>query len=111
MLRFLKSFFGKQTPPAPEVPYKVEAPTLTPVPAVEVAPQPVQCGCGRSPTGFCVGLHKLSPAEWDVHPDNPVKPVAEVKAPAKKAAAKKPAAPKKPAAKKPAAPKKPAAKK
>jgi hypothetical protein len=25
----------------------------------------VPCGCGRSPTGFCTGLHKLSDAEWD----------------------------------------------
>jgi len=23
------------------------------------------CGCGRSSTGFCVGLHKLSAEEWD----------------------------------------------
>jgi CDGSH-type Zn-finger protein len=25
----------------------------------------VKCGCGRSPTGFCVGLHALSDAEWN----------------------------------------------
>jgi hypothetical protein len=25
----------------------------------------IPCGCGRSPTGFCTGLHKLSAAEWD----------------------------------------------
>ena len=24
----------------------------------------VKCGCGRSPTGFCVGLHLLSEEEW-----------------------------------------------
>ena len=97
MLRFLKSFFGKQTPPEAEVPYKVEAPVSTP----DVAPQPepIKCGCGRSPSGFCVGLHKLTGEEWAVHPDNPVKPVVVE---AKKPAAKKPAA-KKPADKKPAA--------
>ena len=39
-------------------PYKVEA------------PEPVKCGCGRSSTGYCVGLHKLTDAEWAAHPDN-----------------------------------------
>ena len=61
-----------------------------------------QCGCGRSPTGFCVGLHKLTAEEWAVSDQNPNKAsVAEVtadnkaaavakvkKAPAKKTAAK-----------------------
>jgi hypothetical protein len=23
------------------------------------------CGCGRSATGFCTGLHRLSDEEWD----------------------------------------------
>lgn len=26
---------------------------------------PVPCGCGRSATGFCTGLHALSDEEWD----------------------------------------------
>ena len=30
-----------------------------------VEPTPVICGCGRSPTGFCTGLHDLSDEEWD----------------------------------------------
>jgi hypothetical protein len=73
-----------------------------------------QCGCGRSPTGFCVGLHKLTAEEWAVSDQNPNKvSVAEVtadnkaaavakvkKAPAKKTADKKPAAKKAPAKKK-----------
>ena len=73
-----------------------------------------QCGCGRSPTGFCVGLHKLSAEEWavsdqnpnkasvaDVTADNKAKAVAKAKkAPAKKPAAKKPAAAKRAPAKK-----------
>jgi len=25
----------------------------------------VPCGCGRSATGFCTGLHELSDEEWD----------------------------------------------
>ena len=25
----------------------------------------VPCGCGRSATGFCTGLHRLSGEEWD----------------------------------------------
>jgi hypothetical protein len=73
-----------------------------------------QCGCGRSPTGFCVGLHKLTAEEWAVSDQNPNKAsVAEVtadnkaaavakvkKAPAKKTADKKPAAKRAPAKKK-----------
>jgi len=31
------------------------------------------CGCGRSPTGDCQGLHKLSDAEWAMHDLNPNK--------------------------------------
>ena len=93
--------------------------TVTPQKEVklEVAPVnlvaeagPAKCGCGRSPTGFCVGLHKLSVDEWAVHADNPNKVVA-VEAP--KAVAKKPAAKKtagtKPAAKKAAKTAKPKA--
>lgn len=26
---------------------------------------PAICGCGRSATGFCTGLHKLSDDEWN----------------------------------------------
>jgi len=26
---------------------------------------PAPCGCGRSATGFCTGLHALSDEEWD----------------------------------------------
>ena len=73
-----------------------------------------QCGCGRSPTGFCVGLHKLTAEEWAVSDQNPNKtPVADVtaenkaaavakvkKAPAKKTAAKPAAAKRAPAKKK-----------
>jgi len=107
MLRFLKGFFGKpkhpdMTPaPEPIAPYKVEAPTITALgeaPATVVVVEPAKCGCGRSSTGFCVGLHKLSPAEWAAHPDNPTPPVAEQKPVAKKAPVKKkPAATKAPA--------------
>ena len=34
----------------------------------DTVPAPAQarpCGCGRSATGFCVGLHALSAEEWD----------------------------------------------
>jgi len=107
MLRFLKGFFGKpkhpdlKLNPAPTVPYKVEAPTVVALgeaPATVVVVEPAKCGCGRSSTGLCVGLHKLSPAEWAAHPDNPKPPVAEQKPVAKKAPVKKkPAAIKAPA--------------
>ena len=68
-----------------------------------------QCGCGRSPTGFCVGLHKLTTEEWAMSDQNPNKAsVADVTADnkaaavakVKKAPAKKPAAAKKAPAKK-----------
>ena len=107
MFQKIKEFlFGKlpaeQTPSAPveAVPYKVE----TPAP-VSLSTVP-QCGCGRSPTGVCVGLHKLSADEWAVHADNPVKAAPAV-APA--APAKKPPAPRKPPVAKTAPAKKPAA--
>ena len=43
MLRFLKGFFAKPKEPAPEAPYKVEAPSTDwPFPkAREIAPEPV----------------------------------------------------------------------
>ena len=73
-----------------------------------------QCGCGRSPTGFCVGLHKLSAEEWAVSDQNPNKAsVADVTAGNKAAAVAKvkKALVKKTADKKPAAKKAPAKKK
>lgn len=106
MFQKIKEFlFGKlpveQPPVSVEaVPYKIEPPVPIPAP-------PAQCGCGRSPTGLCVGLHKLSADEWAVHADNPAKvvPVVAPAAPAKKQPAPKTATT--PAAK--AAPRKPAA--
>ena len=44
--------------------------------AVKVPAQPAEpakCGCGRSPTGLCVGLHKLSDEEWATNDANPNK--------------------------------------
>ena len=125
MFQKIKEFlFGKlpaeQTPSAPVevVPYKVETPAPVesthyrveepaPVTLIPLVPAPVQCGCGRSPTGLCVGLHKLSTDEWAVHADNPVKPVAKAAPVKKQPAARKPRA-KKPTGSKPAAIKAPA---
>jgi len=91
------------TPNVPQAPYKLEPPAdTTPIPYVP-ANEPPRCGCGRSSTGYCVGLHKLSPEAWASHPNNPDmvgKIVAEPARPAKKprkAAEKKPAAIKAPA--------------
>jgi hypothetical protein len=52
MLRFIKSFFKRTHEPqsAPQAPYKVEAPVA----------EPAKCGCGRSPTGRCIGWHGLT---------------------------------------------------
>ena len=102
-----------------QAPLKVEPPAE---PVVEVRPEPTKCGCGRSSTGLCVGLHRMTQAEWAVHADNPhrtdsikevkrprqaakpkVKAEVEKKPQAKKEPANKPAA-KKEAAKKAAAP-------
>ena len=110
MLNFLKKLFGLNSEPTKEAPYKVEAPVMETVQPVEKAPEPAKCGCGRSPTGFCVGLHKLSEAEWTVHADNPQKPVAKEEKPKAKAPrAAKPKAAKPAKATKPKAPKKPKA--
>ena len=72
-------------------PYKAEAPVVE-VPTTKI--EPMKCGCGRSPSGYCVGLHGLSAEEWNKHPANPA-PVVEAKpeAPAKKVK-KAPAKPK-----------------
>ena len=69
---------------APVAPYKVETP------ATKV--EPVKCGCGRSPSGYCVGLHSLTAEEWNAHPANPAPVVAA--APEAKPEAKPKAAPK-----------------
>jgi len=115
MLKAIFNWFtGKPAPEAeaPRVvesaaPYKVEAPA--PVAPV-AAPEPARCGCGRSTTGLCVGLHKLTAEEWAVHPDNPAKPVkTKTRAPAKPKAEKKPATPAIKAPAKPKAPRKPRA--
>lgn len=85
----------------PEAPYKVE----TPAPQT-VAAEPRRCGCGRSQSGFCVGLHALTPEQWAQHADNPyrTKPAEAVaKTAAKKPAAKRPAKAKEPKAKAPTA--------
>ena len=55
MFNFLKRFLGyPRVQTEPVAPYKVEAPA-----------EPKKCGCGRSTSGLCVGLHKLSDEEWE----------------------------------------------
>lgn len=75
MWDFLKRFMGYPVHATktvtPEAPYKVETPVSS------------KCGCGRSPTGYCTGLHNLSDAAWAAR--QPVPPgvaavVAKVKA-------------------------------
>ena len=82
MLNKIKEFFlgkPKTQDSVEEAPYKIETPQVD-----AKASTQTKCGCGRSQTGFCVGLHSLTPAEWAVHVDNPAKPK---KAPAKPKAA------------------------
>ena len=45
---------------------------------VEMLKKSLQCGCGRSPTGSCLGLHKLSEEEWLTHEVNPNRIIAAV---------------------------------
>jgi hypothetical protein len=45
--------------------------------SAEVIKGPVKCGCGRSPTGECVGLHALGQEEWNSHTMNPNKVTME----------------------------------
>jgi hypothetical protein len=135
MFKFLKSLFGgdQQTNQAAGVqieqtPYKVEPPVVEDKVAVANR-APAKCGCGRSSTGLCVGLHKLTDDEWSAHDanpnkakperakntkgqfvaDNPATPENEAWVGGKAPAKKKPAAIK--GAKKPAAKKAPAKKK
>ena len=87
------------TTPNVSAPYKLEPPAATtPVPANE----PPRCGCGRSATGFCVGLHKLTPEQWATSTDNPDY-VTKVVVPEPVKKPRKPSV-KKPAEKKPAKP-------
>jgi len=107
MWDFLKRFIGYPTQAQPVAPYKVEATVV----------EATKCGCGRSPSGYCTGLHKLSDAEWEAKQtaDNPMTRLApEVEARVIAAAGPAPKVKKvvkaKPAAMKVAKPKAPKAK-
>jgi hypothetical protein len=89
--------------PAPTEHVRVETPAPTEHVRVET-PEPVKCGCGRSQSGLCVGLHKLSAEEWSTHNDNPAK-VKKAPARTKRAPAVKQQVEKKPAPVKTAKPK------
>jgi hypothetical protein len=128
MFKFLKSLFGgdQQTNQeagvqVEQVPYKVEPPVVEDKVAVANR-APAKCGCGRSSTGLCVGLHKLTEQEWADHDANPNKKLQQARNQKGQFVADDPATPeneawiggKSPAQKKPAAikgTKKPAAKK
>ena len=76
MLSLLRKLFASKSAETEAVaPYKIES-----------KPKSQGCGCGRSPSGLCEGLHSLSADEWAVHAKNP-----EAKKPAKIKAEKKPA--------------------
>lgn len=83
MFKFIKWLFGVEesktrssTNESPTEPEKIRSAS------------PAACGCGRSPTGYCVGYHNLSDEEWAVHEKNPNKVVREVDKPATKAVKK-----------------------
>ena len=58
------------------------------IPVAPILTQQNACGCGRSSTGFCVGLHSLSEQEWAAHADNPNKPATKPRKPRAKKSAK-----------------------
>jgi CDGSH-type Zn-finger protein len=66
MFTWIKEFFG--------IGLKIEQEIAAEVVAeVKKVKEAAKCGCGRSPTGFCVGLHKLSDEVWALHDLNPAK--------------------------------------
>lgn len=83
MLSLLKKLFAKKAEaipapwPFPTGTTKIDAPADEPAVATS---EPAKCGCGRSPSGLCVGLHALSTEEWAINDANPAKVVAETAA-------------------------------
>ena len=102
MLKKIKTFFlGEKKVEVTSNLKMVEEPVVQPVAELSQATyEPKKCGCGRSPTGLCAGLHALSQAEWDNHSDNPNKVVAPVVEAAPEPVVAPAPAPKKPRAKK-----------
>ena len=97
MWDLIRNFLGypRATDHAVVAPYKVEAP-------LPVVSTPKKCGCGRSATGLCTGLHKMSAEDWAAKNAVPAPEAAKVtKAKRVKAApaitsTPKPKAPRKP---------------
>ena len=109
MLKAVFNWFRLPSPKAfapavqPEAaPYKLEAPVVAPT-MEPAAVTPAKCGCGRSPTGLCVGLHKLTPAQWAAEQARGSCQKVNNSCDTPAEAAKKPAAKKSQTAKKPAA--------
>lgn len=79
MFKFIKKLFGVGKPETKswDEPVSTEKKVENADPVVDR--KVIACGCGRSPIGVCVGLHKLSEEEWAVHEKNPnkVKPKAK----------------------------------
>lgn len=79
MFKFIKKLFGFGEPATKswDEPVSTEEKVENTNPVVDRTV--VACGCGRSPIGVCVGLHRLSEEEWAVHEKNPnrVKPKAK----------------------------------
>lgn len=68
MFDFLTRFLGYPRPqPQPVAPYKIETPVSS------------KCGCGRSRTGYCTGLHNLTDAQWIARMDADASPPAKAK--------------------------------
>jgi len=80
MFNWIKNLLGIKTAVV-EAEKKVEAAVVAVEAAVVAVEKKVEeaakCGCGRSPSGLCVGLHVLPDDLWAVHADNPVKLVVK----------------------------------
>jgi len=82
MFNWIKNLLGIKTAVVEEE-KKVKAEAMVTEVKAEVAAivakaeEAIKCGCGRSPSGLCVGLHALPDDLWAVHADNPVKLVVK----------------------------------
>jgi hypothetical protein len=81
MFKIILEFFGIYAKEVKSEITKVVEEVKTEVKAeVAKVKEAVKCGCGRSPTGFCMGLHSLSNEVWALHELNPSKVVAAIAA-------------------------------
>ena len=70
-------WLGTAPTPAQPAPDSVESVIIVDRTPQPVVPAAAACGCGRSDTGLCVGLHLLSDEEWAAKTASKAAPVEE----------------------------------